>query len=189
MKKTLLAALTSAALLSPWVAHAENSYVKLDAGQAKYSAEGVSENKTGFALAFGQSLHTNWGYEVGYVNFGKVSDSYIDSDTGALESGSLRSQAVYVAGVGTLPFNDAFSAYGKLGIAAVNTKGAATTTSPSGVDHTSGSETKTNLMAGVGLAYNFSKDVAATVEYNYYGKSVENLIKLSTWTVGLKYGF
>ncbi len=182
MKKTLLAVLTGAALLSPWVAHAENTYVKFDAGQAKYSAEGASENKTGIALAFGQSLHTNWGYEVGYVNFGKVSGSYIDADTGNLQSGSLRSQAVYVAGVGTLPFNDVFSAYGKLGVAAIRTKASFS-------DGTSGHENKTNLMAGVGLAYNFTKDLATTVEYNYYGKSAENLLKLSTWTVGLKYGF
>jgi OOP family OmpA-OmpF porin len=182
MKKTLLAALMGAALLSPWAAHAENSYVKFGVGQSKYSVEGVSENKTGIALAFGQSLNANWGYEAGYVNFGKVSDSYIDSDTGALESGSLRSEAVYAAGVGTLPFNDTFSAYGKLGIAAVRTKASFS-------DGISGQETKTNLMAGVGFAYNFTKDLAATVEYNYYGKSVDNLIKLSTWTVGLKYGF
>ncbi len=188
MKKTLLAALTGAALLSPWAAHAENSYVKFDAGQAKYSAGG-SANKTGIGLAFGQSLDENWGYEVGYLNFGKVSETYTDPGSGDTASGSLRSQAVYATGVGKLPFNDVFSAYGKLGIAVINSKATGSITSEAFTGSGTENETKANLMVGVGLAYDFTKELAATLEYNYFGKVLHNEIKLDTFTVGLKYGF
>lgn len=188
MKKTLSTALMGAALLSPWAVQAENSYVKLDVGQAKYSAGG-SEDKTGFALAFGQALDANWGYEVGYVNFGKISDSATDPVTGDYVSSSLQSQAVYATGVGTLPINESFSAFGKLGLAVINSKASGDYKFGSESWSGSATETKTNLMVGLGLAYNFTKEMAATVEYNYYGKVIEGKINLSTLTVGLKYGF
>ncbi len=188
MKKTLLAALMGAALLSPWVAQAETSYVKLDVGQAKYSAGG-SADKTGVALAFGQALDANWGYELGYVNFGKVSGSSTDPVSGDHASGSFQSQAVYATGVGTLPFNESFSAFGKLGLAILNGKVSGDYKLGSQSGSGTATETKTNLMAGVGLAYNFTKEIAATVEYNYYGKVFSDEVNLSTLTVGLKYNF
>ena len=43
-------------------------------------------------------------------------------------------------------------------------------------------------MIGVGAAYHFNKQLAATVEYQYFGKVVDEL-KVSGWTLGLKYGF
>lgn len=188
MKKILLAALTGAALLSPLAAQAENSYVKLDVGQAKYS-DGGSVDKTGIALAFGQALDANWGYEVGYVNFGKVSYNATDASTGNSASGSFQSQALYAAGVGTLPFNESFSAFGKLGLAVLNTKASGEYRFGSSSGSGTATETKTNLMLGAGLAYNFTKQLAGTLEYTYYGKVAMDNVSVSTLTVGLKYGF
>ncbi len=177
MKKMLQLALAGGALLSGWAAHAQESYVAVGVGQSEYSA-GITEHKTAASLAFGQTLSPNYGYEVGYINFGKLS--------GAGEPGSFQSQAVYLSGVGTLPVNESLAAFGKLGVAAVYTKA---TGSFGDDDSRSQSETKAKLMASLGLSYKFSKEWAATLEYQYFGKVSDADVRLTAWTAGVKYGF
>ena len=189
MKKSLSAALLVAALCSPWVAHAQESYVKFGIGQGHYSARGADSDQTGASIAFGQMLMENWGYEVGYVNFGNWSGS-LTSGTQTTDV-SLRSQAVYAAVVGNLPLHESFSLFGKLGASVNYTKAKLSLTDtavPANNFRDDGSDTTVKPMVGIGAAYHFNKQLAATVEYQYFGK-VEGDLKLSAWTLGLKYGF
>ena len=179
MQKKLGFILLSAALVMPLAAHAEGSYVKLGVGQSEYKVDSASENKTATSIAYGFSVNKNFGVEVGYVNFGKIESSTEDTYV------SMKNQSVYLAAVGTLALTDAFSIYGKLG--------ATSNRFEAGVDSLglSGSvrETKTRPLLGVGLAYNFTKDIAATLEYQQYGKALLENFELSTLTAGLKYNF
>lgn len=189
MKKTLQLALAGAALMSCCAANAQESYVAVGVGQSEYSAGGANEHKTALSFAYGQSLSQNWGYELGYINFGKLSGAGTDPVSGDTVSATLRSQAVYVSGVGTLQLGESFAAFGKLGVASVYTKADATLSNSSGSRSGSGSETEAKLMAGLGLSYRFNKEWAATLEYQYFGKVADDNIRLTAWTAGLRYGF
>ncbi|MEY5003703.1 MAG: hypothetical protein RL678_1512 [Pseudomonadota bacterium] len=193
MKKSFLAVLAVAALYVPWAAQAEESYVKVGVGQGQYKIPGDSERKTAFSLAFGQSLSENWGYELGYINFGKVSAN--GTEAGLDVRTQARTESLYAAAVGTLPLSESFSLFGKLGIAVNYTKFNSVIAVPNPIPggpaqalRASESETKAKPMIGVGAAYNFSKQIAVTAEYQYFGKVYSDL-KVDAWTVGLKYGF
>jgi len=193
MKKSFLAVLAVAALYVPWAAQAEESYVKVGVGQGQYKVPGDSERKTAFSLAFGQSLSENWGYELGYINFGKLSGN--ETEDGIETRASVRTESLYAAAVGTMPLNESFSLFGKLGVVvnyskanSVSTVPGPTPGAPAQVLRESDSETKAKPMIGVGAAYNFSKQIAVTAEYQYFGK-VSGDMKIDSWTVGLKYGF
>jgi OOP family OmpA-OmpF porin len=178
MQKKLLAALLGAVLVVPVVAHAEGSYFKVDVGQSKYKDDSPSENETAASLAYGFAIDKNFGVEVGYINFGKLKN-FVEEEP----SRTYQQQAFYLAGVGSYPLTDALSATGKLGIA-VNRQEWKVSEPDLIEAHT---ETKTRAMIGLGLAYNFTKEVAGTLEYQYFGKASE--IKVSAITVGVKYGF
>ena len=170
MHKNFFAAFLGAALVMPLAVHAEGSYFKAGVGESEYKAEGATENKTAVTVAYGFAVDKNFDVELGYAHLGKVKET----------GGSIQAQSIYIAGVGNLPLTDAFSAFGKVGVAVsqlnAKTTGFAETT-----------ETKTRALLGLGLAYNFTKEVAGTLEYQYFGKVDQ--IKISALTVGIKYGF
>lgn len=179
MQKKLLTALLGAVLVLPMAAQAEGSYLKVGIGQSEYKADGDSENKTAASLAYGFALDKNFGVELGYMNFGKirsVTDDY---------SYSLQNQSVYLAGVGSLQITDDFSLYGKLGVSLNHTKTAES--SPDASE--SRSESTTKPLIGLGLSYNFTKEIAGTLEYTYVGKIPDTEVKMSLLTLGVKYGF
>jgi OOP family OmpA-OmpF porin len=177
MQKKLLAALLGVALVLPVAAHAEGSYFKVDVGQSRYKDDGGSENEKAASLAYGFAIDKNFGIELGYINFGKLKDFVEDSNQ------TYQQQAIFIAGVGSYSLTDTFSAFGKLGIA-VNRQ--EWKNSDGGV-YESDKETKARAMVGFGLAYNFTKEIAGTLEYQYFGKA--NEIKVSATTIGIKYGF
>ena len=170
MHKKFFAALLGAVLVAPLASHAEGSYFKAGVGPSEYKNDFVSENKAAVILAYGFSVDKNFDVELGYAHLGKVKDA----------TGSVEAQSIYLAGVGNLPLTDAFSAFGKVGVAVnqFNNK-------PTGSVETT--DTKARALLGLGLAYNFTKDVAGTLEYQYFGKVDQ--IKVSALTVGIKYGF
>ncbi len=189
MKKLLLSAFTAVTLCLSCAAQAQESYVKFGVGQGHYKMDGLDSNKTGVSLAFGQSLSENWGYEIGYMHFGKWAGSQTVGTV--TDKVSFRTQSLYAAAVGTLPLNEYFSLFGKLGVAANYTQGdfsSVDTALPANNFKASDSETKYKPMAGIGAAYHFDKQIAATIEYQYFGK-VSGDLKIDAWTVGLKYGF
>ncbi len=189
MKKSLSAALLAAALCSPWVAQAQENYVKFGIGQGHYKQHDREGDQAGGSIAFGHTFTQNFGVEVGYMHFGNWSGTTTTGTQTTKES--FRAQSLYAALVGIMPLHDSFSLFGKLG-ASVNHsewKSALTdTTLPGIVDREKSSKTEVQPMVGVGAAYHFTKQIAATVEYQYFGE-VEGDVKLSAWTLGLKYGF
>jgi OOP family OmpA-OmpF porin len=177
MGKFFFAALLGLVLTMPMAAQAGDSYLKFGVGQSEYKVDDYSEGKTAVSLGYGFSVDKNFDIEFGYLNLGKL--KYADGAA----SGSIHAQSIYVAGVSTLPVTDKFSVFGKLGIAINHFKGAATALNI----NFSETETKTRALLGLGLAYDFTQQIAGTLEYQYLGKIEDT--KLSALTVGLKYGF
>ncbi len=179
MQKKLLTALLGAVIVLPVAAHAEGSYFKVGVGESEYDFDTFKENKTAVSLAYGFAVDKNFGVELGYLNFGKQRWVFEDF------SASIQNQSVYLAGVGSVPLTDAFSIYGKLGVSLNHTKAAYSIPGESG----SGSDTQTRPLVGFGLSYNFTKDIAGTLEYHYVGKIDGTDVKMSMATAGIKYGF
>lgn len=177
MQRKLLAALLGAILVAPVAVHAEGNYFKVDIGQSRYKDGFESGNETAVSLAYGVAIDKNMGVELGYINFGKLKGP-VDDPTRTYQQ-----QAVYLAAVGSYPLTEAFYAIGKLGVAVNRQKWGST---DPGLLETQ-TETKTRAMVGLGLAYQFTKEVAGTLEYQYFGKA--NEIKVSALTAGIKYGF
>jgi len=177
MKIFLSAVLLGAAFLVPVAAQAGDSYLKFGIGQSEYKVDDYSEGKTAVSLGYGFSVDKNFDIEFGYLNLGKL------RYTNDAASGSIHTQSIYVAGVNTLPVTDKFSVFGKLGLAVNHFKGKATALNT----NFSETETRTRALLGLGLAYNFTQQIAGTLEYHYLGKIEDT--KLSALTVGLRYGF
>jgi OOP family OmpA-OmpF porin len=89
---------------------------------------------------------------------------------------------LYVAGKYTMPINEQFAAYGKLGLS--NSKRALST--PSGLSY---SKYDTGAYAGVGVQYALNQNVSLNAEYERYGKDKDFGAKADVWTVGAKYSF
>jgi OOP family OmpA-OmpF porin len=128
----------------------------------------------------GYEFNQNLGLEAGYTHFGST-DFYRSAD-GQSVSGSTRGYGTYIAGKYTLPVNEQFSAYGKLGLAYSQRK----YSNSLGMNF---NDTDTGAYAGVGVQYNLNQQVALTAEYERYGKDKNSGAKADVWSVGVKYGF
>jgi OOP family OmpA-OmpF porin len=189
MKKMLFATILGAALVVPFAAQAAGGYVGGGFGQSTYDVDDAGatttsrdESGSGFKLYGGYEFDQNWGVEVGYANLGKLKNVY--NVLGTNVTRSAKSYSVYVAGTGTLPLNEQFSLFGKLGLATnhISVDGSA------GGFTVSESGSKSGMMFGVGAAYNVTKNVAVTLEYENFGKVAEDT-KAQMWTVGARYKF
>ncbi len=186
MKKSLFAALFAAALVVPFAAQAEGSYVKLAVGQSNYSdiSPVVPDLKpTGVLLGLGYSFDKTWDMELGYIHFGDGKHS--ETVGGTTSSLKMKTQSIYLAGIGNLPVTDAFSVFGKLGLAVNQSKSTDTLGSAVSKDD----NTKVQGLIGAGLSYQFTKELAAQIDYTYFGKVSDGAMKLSLVSVGLRYGF
>jgi OOP family OmpA-OmpF porin len=191
MKKQLLGTLLGAALTLPLVAQAEGAYIGANVGrtQQKLSADNagsVKENATGFKLYGGYEFAKNFGAEVGYVHFGKGEWSVNNGVNSA--SLSAKPTAFYLAATATLPLNEQFSLFAKAGVARNSTKVNGTLNGASASDTVE----RTGAMFGLGAAYNVTKNVAMVVEYENFGKAVDEggvNLKADIVSVGVRYKF
>jgi OOP family OmpA-OmpF porin len=194
MKKLAFALIAGAAFAGAAQAQALNDtprgYVGLGAATAShdYSLSGAGLNvndnggsKTSAKVFGGYEFNHNWGVEAGYTDFRNSSFNYRDA-AGVAGNGNSDGHAFYVAGKASVPINEQFSAFGKLGVE----RSKASFNTSSGV---SGSSSDTGVYAGVGLQYNVNQNVAITAEYERYGDKKDFGAKPDVWTVGARYAF
>jgi OOP family OmpA-OmpF porin len=112
----------------------------------------------------GYEFTPNWGVEAGYTQFHEKSD--------------YNSNGSYIAGKYTVPIDERFSAFGKLGLQHSERTNWARQT-----------ERDNGLYGGIGVQYALNRNLALTAEYERYGKDKSSGAKADVYTVGLKYGF
>lgn len=186
MKHSIIIA-AIAALAAPLAAQADNAYIGANVGRAeqKMSVQDVASDKessTGFKLYGGFDYTKNYGVEVGYVDFRKVEKSALGYGV------SSKPESIYVAATGTLPLNEQFSLFGKLGVAVNHTK--INVWEPGYTGETT--KTQTNAMIGVGASFALNKNVSFVAEYENFGKVAKengDSIKADMLSVGVRYKF
>ena len=170
--KTLSPVLLVCSLLLPVAAHADDPYLKLGVGWSHFDHDGVTENKTGFSIAYGAKYDKVWGLEAGYVYFGKDSNGIVDANN---NPSSLKAEAVYLAGTGSMPLNAQAEVFGKLGLTLNRFSGAGD------------SATRSRMMAGLGAMWHFNKEWGASLDYSYFGKA--DSLSLHQTTLAAVYNF
>ncbi|SHH42753.1 porin family protein [Massilia sp. CF038] len=129
----------------------------------------------------GVDFTPTFGMEAGYTDLRKADTSFNIGGTGY--TGTTDGHRAYLAGKATMPVNEQFSVYGKLGAGYTKTK--LSTTAPG----LSGSDSKTEVYAGLGGQYNLSDKAALILEYERYGKSKDVGAKADAITAGAKFSF
>ncbi|MDE2599279.1 MAG: outer membrane beta-barrel protein [Rhodocyclaceae bacterium] len=201
----------SVAVLSTQVAHAQDSgwYAGAKAGvtKARQTDGGINSAFAGqgmtadtsldqrdniYSLNLGYQFHKNFALEGGYVDLGKYNfHSNISAPTADTASGDYRVKGWTASAVGILPLNNGFSAYGKLGAVFADTKfNAASDIGATAIGGTSKSSTRP--LYGLGVSYDFTKQVVGKAEWTRYdglGNGSTGKSDIDTYTVGVAYKF
>ncbi|MYM66216.1 outer membrane beta-barrel protein [Pseudoduganella sp. FT55W] len=185
MKKTIFAAMI-AALAAPLAAQAEGAYIGANVGRAeqKVDVESYSfkESTTAYKLYGGYTYNRNFGFEVGFADLREAEKR----GNGARIASEPKT--VYIAATGTLPLNDQFALFGKVGVASSHVKVSA---SAPGIS-ASGSDNQTSPYIGVGASFALNKNVSFVAEYENFGKIAKDggsHIKADFFSAGVRYAF
>jgi len=175
-----------AALAAPLAVQAEGYYVGGNIGRAEQKADldivSFKESATAYKLVGGYNYTKNFGAEIGYADLREVSIS------GNGAQATSKPSAFYVAATGTLPLNEQFSLFGKLGIATAHEKVNATL----GRTSVSGSENRTTPYISVGAAFALNQKVSFVAEYENFGKVAKDggvNVKADMFSAGVRYSF
>jgi|SRR5688500_7382686 OOP family OmpA-OmpF porin len=134
-------------------------YAGLSIGQS--DVDGADENDTAFRILGGYQINKMFAAELGYSNL--------------FDKSGVEVTAIELVGVGSWPLANQLSVYGKLGMhrAEVEVAGG-------------GSDTETDLTYGIGLRYDFARNMGARLEWqNYAGDGGD----ISVLSVGVVYKF
>jgi len=160
----------------------------------------------------GYDFAPGWAIEGGYANLGKPAFNYsfIGTSAGFTGQAEDKADAWFIAGKATLPVNQQFSLFGKLGAGwnrlKSNQNGEFLATR---VDNTGGStltsqfffnlpgnrsKSTTGVLYGIGAEYNFDKQTSVRIEYENFGKfgetnSQTGRATIDAWSVGVAYKF
>jgi len=145
-------------------------YVGGTIGQAEYKDATGDDKDTAWRILGGYQFNRHFAAELGYHNLGEASTA----------GGALEGNAIEVVGIGAFPIVDKLSVYGKLGVyrGELEAPGA--------------KETNSDLTYGVGLQYDFLKNVGVRGEWQRYSKmGGGNLVEtdVDVMSVGLVYRF
>ncbi len=153
--KTLLAvsALAFAGAAAAQQPSLSSVYIGGTIGQAEYKdgCSGIAdcdEKDTAWRILGGYQFNRYFAAELGYHNLGEAS----------APAGATEGTAWELVGIGSYPIVDKLSVYGKLGLYRGELEGPA------------GEETNNDLTYGVGLQYDFLKNVGVRGEWQRYNK-------------------
>jgi OOP family OmpA-OmpF porin len=154
MKKIAIAILLFAAVPT----YASDMYVGLSAGQAKTNIDNntlnnstlTSTNPTGWGVFVGHEFNPNFAFEAEYLNLGEIKAG----------TSSAKSTGFSLSGIGSIPLNDNFSLFGKLGFAMI-------TGSPGG--SYAGNDMKSRALTyGLGGQFNLNPSLGIRLGWDKY---------------------
>lgn len=187
MKKLIFAVLAGVTAMTAAQAQVSSPYIGLGVASSdhdfKIGAAGTSKSdgyKASGKIFGGFDVNPMFGVEAGYTDVRRAEHSYtIGATTGTATTEGSRT---YLAAKATMPVNEAFSVYGKLGAGYSKTKFRSTTLG-------SANDSDTEVYAGLGGQYKISDKMALSLEYERYGKSKDFGAKADAITVGARYSF
>lgn len=208
-RKIFFVAACVMALAAPVVASAAdqgNWYVGVDAGQAHYAglagqvavpAGGTShfsDNDLGYRLTGGYQFNEYWGLEASWVDLGTAEmDITATTPTPGTLNEKAKAHGFLVAGTGTWPFNDQWSAFLRFGMINGHVDVDAAGSGSLAADTGSQSSTDWKTIYGIGLNWNFYTNWIARIGWDQYrnlgnqNKTGEGNVNLVT--IGIVYRF
>lgn len=127
----------------------------------------------------GYEFNQTWGVEAGYTDFRKSDVNYSIGNVN--NRGETEGHAFYLAAKATMPVNEQFSVYGKLGATRIKNE--------LELVNASMSRSKTEAYGALGAEYKINENVSLIGEYERYGKSKDFGAKADVFTIGAKYAF
>lgn len=135
------------------------------AGGFATCATTADEHDVGFKLFAGYRFHPNFAVEGGYFNLGKFNFTTVTTGPAATVTGDAKNDNGFNLDlVGIVPFDSSFSGFARVGVQ--TSKTTVSLAVPGFAVSTS--ESKTNWKAGLGLQYDFTKDIGARLEWERY---------------------
>lgn len=120
------------------------------------------DDDTGWKVYGGYQFTKNWGLEFGYVDFGELDVK--GTILGIPATAKAEVDGWTLSGVGTLPFTDNFSGFAKLGLIRAEADIKATV----GGVTVSDDDSSTEWTAGLGVKYDFTKNVSLRAEWERF---------------------
>jgi OOP family OmpA-OmpF porin len=158
-----------------------------DTYQLEHSS--TSSSSSGFSgrVFEGYQLNENFGLEAGYTKFHDVNiDTIYDEDVDV----KLKSYAVDVVAKGTIPLQNNFGLFGKLGVAYLNESLDESTTNNGDMINGGVSISKVLPTFGAGISYDINKNVVADVSWmRIQAVGDTRLNSTDTAMLGLSYHF
>jgi OOP family OmpA-OmpF porin len=124
------------------------------------------DKDTAWKIFGGYQFNKNFGLEVGYVDMGKANAS--GTITGVAVNGEIKGKGWEFLGVGTIPFTGNLSGYGKLGLVRWDVDAFASAALGGNIAVGNASDKGTSATYGLGLKYDFTKNVGARLEWQRY---------------------
>jgi OOP family OmpA-OmpF porin len=168
-RQIILAALFAVLSLGsvPAFSQDQGFYAGLNFGQSKLkdacSGGTICDDKdTALSIFAGYQLNRNFGFEFAYTDLGKATESGLFG--GVPVTASLEATGFEFSAVGTIPINQQFSLYGKLGFFMwdADLKGTV------GGIPVSVSDDGTDLTIAIGARFSFTKNFAMQVQWQRY---------------------
>lgn len=173
---------TSTSSSSSMMPGLSRGYMGLNIGKSDFRAGcgngafACDDSDTAGSIYFGSMFRDNLGAELGYVNMGRVSRG----------GGDTKAHGLNLSLVGKAPLSPAFSLLGKVG----TTYGRTKTTSAAGSGVTAGSDNGFGLSYGIGASYDFTPNVAATINWDSHDfRFAGGRDPVRMTSVGLQYKF
>ena len=159
------------------------SYIGFSGGQSRFRANNglggfaSSTNDRAYSLYTGGDFNNNFGLEVGYTDFGRISRA----------GGTTKAQGINISLIGRLPLGSSFNALGRLG----TTYGRTTVSSSPLSGISSGSASGFGLAYGVGLEYTISSNWSTVLQFDEHPLKLtgNNRDTVSNTSLGFKYRF
>ena len=200
LRAAIIAATLGLAASAPALAQQQAPwYVGLSIGQAQWkdacngSPISCDDKDTAWRLFGGYMVNRNFGVELGYADLGKATAN--GTLSGVSVDASLEATAWDLSAIGALPFGNNFSVFGRLGVYRANTKAHATGTLGGLSATASGEDNNNDLTFGVGLTYEFTRNLGLRGEWQRYkdvgGDNTTGTEKtdIDVLSIGLHYRF
>jgi len=153
------------------------------------SSDSGSSNQ--WRLQGGYRFNPNLAVEAGYIDFGKA--DYTATYTGGSAQGTLKAGGVDVAALVSLPLNDSFSVFGKVGAVAAKVESSLSAGAPATQASGDASDNVVRPLLGVGALYKLTQNVDLRADYDYVsglGQSDKTgKMDVSMISLGMAYNF